>query len=270
MGRASSRAERASRVGTWGPACAWGPIRARGRESWVGRAGRVRSGPVCVLCVFHSLFHSFQKEAPSGTLGFLPSSLRRRSQLRTTVPLLRHRSAASRPRCGGRSQGHSGLRPCPRPTRPRRPAQEGASCLKPHPRHSSQRHPGRISRGAWAGLESKASLPAPAGRAASTGPLCRAVPSRAEPGKGRAAAAPPAHVGKHMQAGAGPSVEGLLATGCDVSTMTSQLGLKNGAGVSLRGARCPPGRRAGAALCLPHPLLCCSPCTRVHGHTHAH
>lgn len=192
-------------------------------------------------------------------------------------PALRRGPSAPSPQCrvptrawGGRSQGHGGLWPCPRPTRPRRPAQEGESCLKPHPRHSSQRHPGGISRGAWAGLESKASLPAPAGRAASPGPPCRAVPSRAEPGKGRAASAPPAHVGKHMQAGAGPSVEGLLATGCDVSTMTSQLGPKSGAGVSLRGARCPPGRRVGAALCPPRPPLCCPSCTRVRGHAHAH
>lgn len=107
-------------------------------------------------------------------------------------PALRHGPSAPSPQCrvptrawGGRSQGHGGLWPCPRPTRPRRPAQEGASCLKPHPRHSSQRHPGGISRGAWAGLESKASLPAPAGRAASPGPPCRAVPSRAEPCRAR-------------------------------------------------------------------------------------
>lgn len=96
------------------------------------------------------------------------------------------------------------------------------------------------------------------------------VPSRAEPGKGRTAAAPPAHVGKHMQAGAGPSTEGPLATGCDVSTMTSQLGPNSPAGVSSWGARCPPGCRVGAALCPPCPLLLCPPCTRVYGHTQIH
>lgn len=113
------------------------------------------------------------------------------------------------------SQDRGRARPCPRPTRPLRPgvgpgrpAQEGTSCLKPHPRHSSQRHPGGISRGAWAGLESKASLPAPAGRPASPGSSapCRAEPCRAA--GGRAATASPARVGTHMDPGSGATQPG--------------------------------------------------------------
>lgn len=116
---------------------------------------------------------------------------------RTEVVVMVVGGAASGPGAGSQGRGQGAAVP-PAHAAPARPAQEGASCLKPHPRHSSQRHPGGISRGAWAGLESKASLPAPAGRPASPGSSapCRAVPSCAVP-----AAHPPAHVGTHMDAG---------------------------------------------------------------------
>lgn len=182
-------------------------------------------GP-CARGFWYSPGARLPEKAPSGNLGFLPSS-RLPGSVGRPVPgspcsVLLHGARGrcrvpSRsvpvPRAGGR------VRPCPQPTRPRpglgpRAGQrrKRASCLKPHPRHSSQRHPGGISRGAWAGLESKASLPAPAGWPASPG-LCCAMPSCAEPchGGARRPRSPPAHVGKHMQAGSEAKRRGAAA-----------------------------------------------------------
>lgn len=167
---------------------------------------------------FSSPFHSFQKSL------ILETSASRPAQPPGTLPAPRLRGVPRHGRgCGARGgfatgraeQGspgtrwHSGMCPpipvhvrfpelrvgCGRAPGPRGPArlglatEEGVKLPETTSRHSSQRHPGGISRGAWAGLESKASLPAPAGRAASprSAPrhACRAVLSRAEPCHGR-------------------------------------------------------------------------------------
>lgn len=236
--RASGRGERAcgraSRVGTArGPAaCAWGPGRARGRESAAGTGRGGRGGCARERIGARPLPRGRERAGfgPAPVLGF-----QKRLLLETSASCRAHASwLRGGTRCRGPPLLHSparcpGAMPGPVPlgagsqgrgqgaavppthARPRsgfgpRAGQrrKRASCLKPHPRHSSQRHPGGISRGAWAGLESKASLPAPAGRPASPG-LCCAMPSRAEPCRAvpGAAGAPRVRSAARLEAGRG-------------------------------------------------------------------
>lgn len=81
------------------------------------------------------------------------------------------------------------------------PREEGAKLPETTSRHSSQRHPGGISRGAWAGLESKASLPSPAGRAARPRSAPRHA-TRAEPSQAVLSRATAALVHRDMGRGA--------------------------------------------------------------------
>lgn len=258
-------------------------------------------GP-CARGFWYSPGARLPEKAPSGNLGFLPSS-RLPGSVGRPVPgspcsVLLHGARGrcrvpSRsvpvPRAGGR------VRPCPQPTRPRpglgpRAGQrrKRASCLKPHPRHSSQRHPGGISRGAWAGLESKASLPAPAGWPASPGLCCampsRAVPCRATEGPGGRGPRQPTSANA-CRRGARPSAEGRPrsprshpAAGyrlrCFHHDLTAQPARPCGAGASPAGSSVPlsspprcrerPGRGCPPALCVVCPPLWCSPCTHTH------
>lgn len=168
---------------------------------------------------FSSPFHSFQKSlfletsasrparcrlhARTGSPGTAGAAVHRVGLARAGIPrdTLARRDVPPMPvrvrfpglRVGcGRAPGPRGAAPLGLAT------EEGAKLPETTSRHSSQRHPGGISRGAWAGLESKASLPAPAGRAASprSAPrhACRAVLSRAKPCHG--------HPGKDTGSGA--------------------------------------------------------------------